>query len=464
MVRWMQQLSEFHFVIDHRPRTKHTNADGLSKRTQYYRDTFNDAVSEAPLPDVPFMPTKQWKALPVFDKKTTNPEHQKMCRKAKPDAKDLEQEALPIEMIDWLLDQEAGETWQPYVIHKVMKTTDTQTVISVTPDQGENPAFDCPTATETIQLIPPQTQNVQVGSILPTPPISDPGPNMEYTQDPHSFSEPEPDPEFLITPDSYYLIPEDHPPMNNLSDLDTDDSELSMIADNDYGRPGGTGWEIPLPPEWEDAFDHLAPTELEIPTRLCQIEEVKLLMAEPRYGMANLRKAQKDDKCISAYLDALATKSDDPKIYKLRLTDLNAAQKTWFSKHRKALSVRKGVLIRTSSEGHILLVAPKEYHTEILHHAHDMMGHRANKTTWTRVARKFYWPGMAETVETYVKTCIACQRFKLHNPRRRQELHSIVSHHFNDLVQVDFETLSLTTTGFKYVLVVIDHYSKWADA
>ncbi|MCP4468184.1 MAG: hypothetical protein GY813_15735, partial [Halieaceae bacterium] len=77
MVRWMQQLSEFHFAIDHRQRSKHTNADGLSKCAQYYLDAFSDAPSEAPLPRVPFLPDKQWRALKVFDKNSLTPGHRK---------------------------------------------------------------------------------------------------------------------------------------------------------------------------------------------------------------------------------------------------------------------------------------------------------------------------------------------------------------------------------------------------
>ena len=35
--RWLVALEKYHFSIEHRPRTQHRNADGLSKRTNYYK-------------------------------------------------------------------------------------------------------------------------------------------------------------------------------------------------------------------------------------------------------------------------------------------------------------------------------------------------------------------------------------------------------------------------------------------
>ena len=35
--RWIMTLDKYHFRVEHRPRTQHRNADGLSKRTNVYR-------------------------------------------------------------------------------------------------------------------------------------------------------------------------------------------------------------------------------------------------------------------------------------------------------------------------------------------------------------------------------------------------------------------------------------------
>ena len=35
--RWIMTLEKYHFRVEHRPRTQHRNADGLSKRTNEYR-------------------------------------------------------------------------------------------------------------------------------------------------------------------------------------------------------------------------------------------------------------------------------------------------------------------------------------------------------------------------------------------------------------------------------------------
>ena len=35
--RWLVVLDQYDFGVEHRPRHKHTNADGMSKRSNYYR-------------------------------------------------------------------------------------------------------------------------------------------------------------------------------------------------------------------------------------------------------------------------------------------------------------------------------------------------------------------------------------------------------------------------------------------
>ena len=41
--RWIARLDGFNFTIEHRDRNKHTNAEGLSKKTEYYMRRENHA-------------------------------------------------------------------------------------------------------------------------------------------------------------------------------------------------------------------------------------------------------------------------------------------------------------------------------------------------------------------------------------------------------------------------------------
>ena len=50
--------------------------------------------------------------------------------------------------------------------------------------------------------------------------------------------------------------------------------------------------------------------------------------------------------------------------------------------------------------------------TRILLECHDASGHLGKDKTMEQVKRRFYWPGMDETVRKYVTSCDACQRNK----------------------------------------------------
>ena len=80
------------------------------------------------------------------------------------------------------------------------------------------------------------------------------------------------------------------------------------------------------------------------------------------------------------------------------------------------------------------------------------------------LARRFYWPGMSDAVKKFVKACERCQRVKAapRTPRvarmlNRESLWSTVAFDF-------FGPLPRTQRGMLYVLVGIDHFSRWPEA
>ena len=45
----------------------------------------------------------------------------------------------------------------------------------------------------------------------------------------------------------------------------------------------------------------------------------------------------------------------------------------------------------------------------LLKQAHDNAGHLNHSTTLNTLRQNFTWPNMAKDVETYVRSCLACQ-------------------------------------------------------
>ncbi|MCP4195357.1 MAG: transposase family protein, partial [Planctomycetaceae bacterium] len=142
-------------------------------------------------------------------------------------------------------------------------------------------------------------------------------------------------------------------------------------------------------------------------------------------------------------------------------------QKQYYTKNGAELHLIDGVLVRRKHYGEKvvqLIMVPALYQYEILVNSHDLQGHRAVEKTYERARQKYDWPGMLTHIRDFVHSCDTCQHFNCPNPKLRLELKPIVSKCFNDIVQIDFEQLSQTKTGFTYMLVIVDHFTKWADA
>ena len=84
---------------------------------------------------------------------------------------------------------------------------------------------------------------------------------------------------------------------------------------------------------------------------------------------------------------------------------------------------------------------------------------------WTKYRRQkqFEWPGLKKVCEKSVSACLACQQTNA--PRKmRISLQSIESPGFNEVVQFDHPKKCVTATGYNQVLVMIDYFTKYAEA
>ena len=109
------------------------------------------------------------------------------------------------------------------------------------------------------------------------------------------------------------------------------------------------------------------------------------------------------------------------------------------------------------------IVLPQLYQTELLFSSHDQMGHQGIDKVYQRILKRFEWPGMKKACEKWVTACLSCQQVK--DPRKlRFPLQSIESSEFNEVVQIDHQKICMTDSGYNQVLVMIDHFTKYAEA
>ena len=82
---------------------------------------------------------------------------------------------------------------------------------------------------------------------------------------------------------------------------------------------------------------------------------------------------------------------------------------------------------------------------------------------YNRIQKRFEWPGLKKASEKWICACLSCQQ--ANEPRKvRFSLQSIESSGFNEKVQIDHQKIWMTATGYNQVLVMIDRFTKYAEA
>ena len=92
---------------------------------------------------------------------------------------------------------------------------------------------------------------------------------------------------------------------------------------------------------------------------------------------------------------------------------------------------------------------PEIYRDIALAGLHDKAGHQGRDRTMSLVKSRFYWPGMDGDIEKKVKNCPRCI-MRMTYPM--------------DLVCMDFLSLEMSAGGYKNILVITDHFTRYAHA
>jgi len=85
--------------------------------------------------------------------------------------------------------------------------------------------------------------------------------------------------------------------------------------------------------------------------------------------------------------------------------------------------------------------------------------------TLGRVKKRFYWPHMKSSVQSYIASCKECIESKTSCGRKQAPLRSMVINEPYTFWAIDYMgLLPETARGNKHILVVGDHFTKWCEA
>ena len=154
---------------------------------------------------------------------------------------------------------------------------------------------------------------------------------------------------------------------------------------------------------------------------------------------------------------------------KRRLQGKDSSEVKSFLRNKKCLKLVKDVLYRksysdnsTSKKTLWQLVAPKSFRERALLGCHDDVGHQGILRTLSLLRERFYWPGMQEEATQHVLKCSRCLRRK--HPPQVAPLQPILVTQPLELVHMDYLSLEPSKGNIENVLVITDHFTRYALA
>jgi len=178
-----------------------------------------------------------------------------------------------------------------------------------------------------------------------------------------------------------------------------------------------------------------------------------------QYRTQDIRRAQNNDPVISPWMSYL--RSGQKPNHRVCKGQEDSAMLRNF----EHLRLKRGAMyreVKTESETVSQLVLPKALKKEALRGIHDDIGHPGRDRTIALAKERFWWPGLNKDVEEWVRQCPRCVRRKAIG--ETAPLVNISTSQPMELVCIDFLSLETSSGGFQSILVITDHFSRYAQA
>ena len=173
-------------------------------------------------------------------------------------------------------------------------------------------------------------------------------------------------------------------------------------------------------------------------------------------GKEELVLAQQEDDVIGPVYRAVLSGS---KPRRSNLSKMSLILLKQFSK----LVIEDG-LLRRKMNARSQLVLPYKYHHLVFTELHQKMGHLGSDRVEDLCRQRFHWPHMKEDVERFIRTKCPCLASKKPNKMAQAPLVPIVATHPFEIVSMDYLKLDQCKGGYNHVLVVTDHFTRFAQA
>lgn len=158
----------------------------------------------------------------------------------------------------------------------------------------------------------------------------------------------------------------------------------------------------------------------------------------------------------------------------------------WYKKKKEAVEqnpeifpdycVRRGKLYRHFMDSSDLsepdlsdpwkLCVPGPLRQEILKENHDVptAGHLGISKSISRIAQRYYWPGMFRDIAKYVRSCLQCQRYKISQQQTPGKMQPSLNRQPWETVSIDLVgPLPRSSKQNSFLVVMQDRFTKWVQ-
>lgn len=120
-------------------------------------------------------------------------------------------------------------------------------------------------------------------------------------------------------------------------------------------------------------------------------------------------------------------------------------------------------LLCDMSTGQARPVVPSSWRRRVFDSIHNL-SHPSIRTSRKLVAAKFVWPSVKKDVGLWAKTCVACQKAKIHTHVKAPLAPFEVPTRRFDHINVDIVGPLPSSLGYTHLLTVVDRFTRWPEA